>query len=166
MAQPDHSGSCHEEHGICIRDAQFQNCKLQTFGHVFNTSERKMHNTAIISWLEKCSWVKSLRVSIKNDWKGFRTELIRMPNLILFVCMRAVQNWSAPNWMGKKGVCQRQSINKFKCKTLAQLHKGSMVWYYIADKLQLGILITAVMTRSFWKKMSFLRQALYRTSLF
>lgn len=28
---PDHSLSCHEEHGRCIRDATFQNCKIRGF---------------------------------------------------------------------------------------------------------------------------------------
>lgn len=55
--------------------------------------------------------------------------------------------------MGKKGDGQRKSLNKFKWKTLAQLHKGSLVC--IIYKLQLGILIAEVMTGTFWKKISF-----------
>jgi len=58
-ALPDHSSSCNEEHRRCVRDPQFQNCKLRTFDDVFNETERKIYTAAIISWLEKCSWVKS-----------------------------------------------------------------------------------------------------------
>lgn len=47
-------------------DAQFQNCKLRTFDDVFNATERKIYTAAIISWLEKCSWVKSLRIHQKR----------------------------------------------------------------------------------------------------
>jgi len=32
---------------------------LRTFDDVFNETERKIYTAAIISWLEKCSWVKS-----------------------------------------------------------------------------------------------------------
>jgi len=51
IAQPDGpEGICHEEHGRCIRDSQFQNCKLR----VFSASYRKnMQARGIISQLER-----------------------------------------------------------------------------------------------------------------
>lgn len=50
IAQPDGpEGICHEEHGRCIRDAQFQNCKLQEFSVTYR---KNMQARGIISQLE------------------------------------------------------------------------------------------------------------------
>lgn len=165
-AVPDHSSSCHEEHRRCVRDAQFQNCKLCMFGHVFNTTKRKMHTTALISWLEKCSWVKSLRIHQKRFEglpDGVLRQMIRRPQLDIIRLHGCILKLVTIKMNGKESGLSKPELDKFKWKTFSQLGKGSVVgacW-----QLQLGILIAAVMTATFWKKMPFLRHALYRTSL-
>lgn len=51
------------------------------FDDAFNTTERKTYTAAIISWLEKYSWVKSLRIHQKR-FEGFPDgQMIRLPQL-------------------------------------------------------------------------------------
>lgn len=89
--------------------------------------------------------------------------MIRRPQLDIIRLHGCILKLVTIKMNGKESGLSKPELDKFKWKTFSQLGKGSVVG--ACRQLQLGILIAAVMTATFWKKMPFLRHALYRTSL-
>lgn len=90
---PDHSGICHEDHGRCIRDSQFQNCSDRTFApsisHTdllnvsvtvhgsakFKCVQEKYHATVALLQFDWIKWSKdeSVYSALDIDYGNFTT---------------------------------------------------------------------------------------------